>query len=460
MKLSLKNKLIISYALLFLFLVSSLFIAFNYLVDKYFQDYIMEQQHLKNQNIVDTVRAEYQETLTPSPEFFASLGQAALNQGIVLMVSDLEGEKVFCMKYQDDVACENMLESMEETMRRLYPDFPGEYTEEKYPVVIDGKNVALITLGYYGPFYYSSADVHFLSVINRILFFAALGFLLLAIVFSYFFAERISQPLKMVTAQAKLIKSGHYENKINHNSTTKEISDLIDSINALAAGLEAQLASKKRMARDYAHEFRTPLAAIQSNLEGMIDGVFETTPERLESLRTEILRLSRMVAEIDKIVELETIKLHKENFSLSTLVSQSVAAYEKQCLDKAIQITITQKETPIYADKDKIQQVLTNLISNAIKYVGQNGRVKISLKEYRNVVVLVVSDDGIGIAPEDLPHIFDHLYRADLSRSRDTGGSGIGLSVVAAIVEAHGGTIEVQSELKKGSHFTVKLPKI
>jgi signal transduction histidine kinase len=215
------------------------------------------------------------------------------------------------------------------------------------------------------------------------------------------------------------------------------------------------------MAGDYAHEFRTPLTSLQSNLEGMIDGIFEVTPERLESCREEILRLTRMISDIDKIVELESdsLVLHKENFDFTKLLNQVLTNFERQIFDKHIVLSVTASPLAIYADKDKISQVLVNLISNAIKYTGIDGKIYIEISDEKDSVKFSITDNGIGIAPDDLPNIFEHLYRADLSRARYTGGSGIGLSVAKAIITAHGGIITAESELNKGSKFTFVIKK-
>ncbi len=284
--------------------------------------------------------------------------------------------------------------------------------------------------------------------------------LLFSLILSVFFANRISKPLGLLNAKTKEIARGNYEIKIGHHTNIVEADDLIDSVNSLASTLEEQKSVKKQMASDYAHEFRTPLAAIQSNLEGIIDGVFEPTNERIESIRQEILRLSRMVSEIDKIVEIEKSDagLHKEEFDLSVLLQQAVLSFENEAIAKNIAIRLQSEPCIITADRDKISQVVINLLSNALKYTDE-GQVVVTLKSYRDFACLSVIDTGIGISADDLPHIFDHLYRADKSRARDTGGAGIGLAVAKSIIHAHGGNIEVKSKPLKGSEFIITLNK-
>lgn len=288
----------------------------------------------------------------------------------------------------------------------------------------------------------------------------SLVMVMICILMSVFFATRISKPLGIINTKTKEIANGNYADKILHRTNIVEADDLIDSVNALASSLEAQQAVKKQMAQDYAHEFRTPLATIQSNLEGIIDGVFEPTNERVESIRQEILRLSRMVSEIDKIVEIEKSDagLHKEEFDLSVLLQQTILSFENEARAKNIELQLKTEPCRIAADRDKISQVIINLLSNALKYTDE-GQVVVTLKSYRDVACLSVADTGIGISGNDLPNIFEHLYRADKSRARDTGGAGIGLAVAKSIVNAHGGKIEAKSELSKGSEFIITLAK-
>lgn len=280
----------------------------------------------------------------------------------------------------------------------------------------------------------------------------------IAFAMSVLFATRISNPLNLLNTKTKEIANGGYGEKIVYQSNILETDDLIHSVNALASTLETQQAIKKQMARDYAHEFRTPLTAIQSNLEGIIDGIFKPTNERIESIRQEILRLSRMVSEIDKIFEIEKsyTSLQREEFDLYDLLNQTILYFENEAATKNIKIQLHGEPCKIYADKDKISQVIINLLSNAIKYTDK-GQITLTLKGYTDVACFSISDTGIGIAKEDLPFIFEHLYRSDKSRTRNTGGTGIGLAVVKSIINAHGGKIEVSSQPAIGSEFIITL---
>lgn len=461
MKLNLRLRLIISYATLSLLLIFFLLFVINLMLEKQFKSYVKEKQEQKNLDIVETVLAELESRKIPNMDYLNSVGQNALNEGIILQVTDRTGNELFCMSSLDNMRCQNMLLSKESTMRKRYPNFEGQYMEKAYPLSRNGVTYGTVKLGFYGPYYYSETDIKFMRVLNNLFIKAAFVFFVVAVGVGYFVSNKISKPIKAVTAKTQEIERGDYANRIAFSSNTTEIDSLIDSVNALASTLDEQQALKKRMARDYAHEFRTPLAAIQSNLEGIIDGVFVPTNERIESIRQEILRLSRMVSEIDKITELQNdnVSLKKERFSFCELLRQCLATFEAEMKDKSITLTLNAEPCEIHADRDKVSSVILNLISNAVKYTERDGTIDITVKNNKDSILFSITDNGVGIGEADLPHIFEHLYRADLSRTRDTGGSGIGLSVAKAIVTAHGGSIDVKSEVGKGSTFVIALKK-
>ncbi len=461
MNLNLKIKLTISYVLLSLFLVISLLVVSNYFLEQKFQSYVIKTQEQKNKDIVDLViQAFGKNGEIPSIGSLENIGNTALTKGLILMVSDLEGKEIFCMSTLDSQMCENMIDGMRAHMVSIYPNFNGEYIQKYYDITKNNAKVGTVTLGYYGPFYYNEEDIQFLQVLNKLFVIVAIVFLIIAALLGFMIANGITRPIKKVIDKTRQIEKGNYTDRITTVSKINEMNQLIHSINALTETLEKQQISKKRMARDYAHEFRTPLTALQSSLEAMIDGIWEPTEARLESCREEILRLTRMISNMDKLVRIEddSVSLYKTKFNLANVVEQTVMNFTSEMAVKNIAMETDLNTCEIYADKDKIIQVVINLMSNAVKYTDCGGKIKVKVKKNDNDAVLSVSDSGIGISEEDLPNIYEHLYRTDKSRSQNTGGSGIGLSIVKAIVEAHNGTIVTKSELLKGSVFTIKLP--
>jgi signal transduction histidine kinase len=218
-------------------------------------------------------------------------------------------------------------------------------------------------------------------------------------------------------------------------------------VNDLAAALENGERWQKQLTADIAHELRTPLTCLQGNIEAMIDGVWEPAPERLICCREEILRLAKLVEDLNtlSILERENLKLRKSDFDLAKLLSQAVEQFRPLTMEKNIALITELSPAPIHADYDKLMQVFINILSNAVKYTDQ-GSVAVSITNASaGSCEVVIRDTGIGISEEALPHIFERFYRSDKSRNRSSGGAGIGLAIAEAIVSAHGGKITASS---------------
>jgi two-component system, OmpR family, sensor histidine kinase BaeS len=461
MKWSLKVKLIISYGLLALFIISALLFVSNYVMEERFQTYVIENQDRKNKGIVDALTREITDDggIT-NLETVLSIGESALNQGVIVMLNDKNGNEIYCMSTYNMELCDDMLTNMMETMKQRYPDFEGEYQQISYPVIKNGEQVATITLGFYGPFYYQDEEIEFLTVLNRLFVWIGLICLLVAGVIGYLLSIHLVRPINKVINKAKKIEEGNYGDRIQIDSKTKEMNQLLQSINSLAETLEQKQVEKKRLAADYAHEFRTPLTTLQSNLEAMIDHIFEPTTDRLESCREEVLRLSRMISDLDQLVTMETkpYLLEKDVISMNALIKDVLKTYHLESKQKQVEFIAGNQEIQVIADRDKLFQVVSNLFLNAIKYTNENGKIEILVEKTKEKVLVIMKDDGIGIEEVDCSFIFESLYRTDRSRSRDTGGSGIGLSVAKAIVLAHGGDISVKSKVGEGSEFVFWIP--
>jgi signal transduction histidine kinase len=274
-------------------------------------------------------------------------------------------------------------------------------------------------------------------------------------------AKRLSSPISSVIGAAQSISKGLFSKKIAGKSNTREINQLTQTINDLAETMGKQELLRKRLTSDVAHELRTPVATLQSHMEAMIDGIWEPDVERLRSCQEEIVRIGKMVGDLEKLAryESENATLEREYFNLSELVKRQLQNFENEFLIKNITADFKGSEEVIFADRDKISQVVVNLLSNALKYTQSGGRVQVVVKGSEDIAELVVKDNGRGIPEEDLPYIFERFYRADKSRNRMTGGSGIGLTITRTIVEAHGGSIEVHSIIDTGTEFIVTLPK-
>lgn len=462
MKHSLRSKLTLTYAVLALLLVGVISFFINYFFKIQFNDYVIAQQKQYNQNVVDLVDKQYDAaTKSWNTDSVENIGLNALEQGVILKVKDSSGNTVWDATVHDNGMCMQMLSQMADNTLSHNSNAKGGYVQESYPLTSDFKKVGEAVIGYYGPYYYNSNDVSFLNKINTILIVVGVISLVMALLLGALMSKRISRPISKAVRAASEIAKGNFKQRIEEKSSTREISQLTASVNDLADSLEKQQELRKTMAADVSHELRTPLASLQSSLEAMIDGIWEPSSERLESCHEEILRISRLVGDLEKLerAEAENAILSLTEFDLTELARHIAHNFEGDFYKKGVKLSLAGDEAAIRADRDKISQVMINLISNALKYTPKGGHVDLCVKKTDHYVTLSVGDSGNGIPPEDLPNIFERFYRADKSRNRLTGGLGLGLTITKTIVEAHGGSIGVVSDIGKGTVFTVRLPE-
>lgn len=458
---SLRSKLSLTYALLALLLVGSISLLINYFFKIQFNDYVIAQQKQNSQNIVNLVDRQYDSSTGKwNVSAVENIGMEALEQGIILKVKGLSGDTVWDATVHNNGLCVQMLRKMEQYTQSHNPSLKGGYVQNRYDLLENFKKIGEADIGYYGPYYYTSNDVNFLNGINTILMIVGIVSLAVALLLGTIMSGRISRPISKTVRAASEISKGNFRQRINENSKTREISQLTTTVNALAESLEKQQKLRKTMAADVSHELRTPLANLQSSLEAMIDGVWEPSGDRLESCHEEILRLNRLVGDIENLekAEAENAVLNVTEFDVTQLCRHIVHNFEPDFYKKGIALRLLGDAAVLRADRDKISQVINNLLSNALKYTPEGGHVDINVKNGKDAVELTVGDDGIGISPEDLSNIFERFYRTDKSRNRQTGGSGLGLSITKAIVDAHGGSIGAASKSGKGAVFTVRLP--
>lgn len=315
----------------------------------------------------------------------------------------------------------------------------------------------------------------FLSTVNTALWIAGLGAGGVAVLLGVFLARGIVAPLRHLTTAAKRIAGGDLAQRVPI-AGRDEVGELAMAFNQMAENLAKNHEARRNLLTDIAHELRTPLTVVQGNLEAMLDGVVDSSPQRIASLHEEVTLLSRLVSDLRDLSLADAGQLHLQlaATNVTELVEKAIARVQAQADEKQIQLAADVPAEPPQAnlDADRIGQVITNLLTNALRHTPSGGRVvvrverdglavptsKTSMLSREGALHISVLDTGTGISSEDLPYVFDRFYRVDRSRARASGGSGIGLAIVKQLVEAHGGRVWAESVPGKGSAFSFTLP--
>jgi len=462
MKHSLRTKLSLTIALIMLLTVASISFLSNILIEKEFTNYLTIQQEKRTQEITDSLSRQYDlNTKTWDADFVHTIGMYALYDGYIVKVYDLQNQTIWDAETCDMSLCTQVMDDISHRMDTKYPQMNGEFMSKTISIMKDGEVIGTAHISYFGPYFLSADDFQFLYALNTILIGIGLFSLIFSVIVGTILAKRLSSPILNTVTVTKQISDGDYDVRIAEGSNTRELNELIVAVNHLADSLGKQESLRKQLTSDVAHELRTPLTSIGTHIEAMIEGIWEPTNERLQSCHDEILRIGKIIQDLENLakVESDNLKLDKTQINPTELSEKAVGNFGVDINKKMLNVLISGDSSAIYADQNRISQVLINLVSNAVKYTPENGTIKIHISEDKQFVQVSVSDNGIGIPKDELQYVFERFYRADKSRNRMTGGSGIGLAIVKSIVTAHGGMVEAESQLNEGSCFTIILPK-
>lgn len=327
------------------------------------------------------------------------------------------------------------------------------------PIRSGGQTVGILVFGSHEVFVGSLED-EFLRRIDRSLMVAGILSALAAVLAGALLLRQLTTPLQNLTRAAENVAAGHLDQRVEASSRD-EMGELATAFNVMSDALSRNEELRRNLMADIAHELRTPLSVIQGNLEAILDGVYEPTPDNITVTHQQTQLLSNLVNDLRELALAEAgqLTLDLESVDLTVLARLVEGAFRPRASEKGVGFVLDfVPDLPqVLADAQRMQQVLSNLVSNALRYTPSGGEIRLVGKASGSRVILRVEDTGTGIPPDDLPHIFDRFYRGDRSRSRRAGGSGLGLAIVKQLVEAHGGTIEVESEIGRGAAFIITL---
>ena len=281
---------------------------------------------------------------------------------------------------------------------------------------------------------------------------------------TWFLTRRLRHPLEQMTGAARELSRGHYATRVLDVGSGTELDTLAEAFNAMASRLEGTEDTRRRMLSDLAHELRTPIATLDAYHDGLHDGIADVGPESRAVLAEQTHRLARLADDIDEVSSAEegrlTLDLHPH--SVSDLLWAAHDGMRDRYADKGVNLLVDTTGSAglqVSVDRTRIAQVLANLLTNALRHTPPGGIVTLAASRDGDEATLTVSDNGDGITAEQLAHVFERFYRGDTARTRDRSGSGIGLTISKALVDAHGGNLTATSDGPgRGAEFTIYLP--
>lgn len=462
MKRTIKWQLLLSFVSLSFILVGTFsWITLN-LMESHFEDYVRERQESELTAYQTELENFYQKTGTwaDAPPTIQNIGRDALQKGIILKVYDHAGNQVWGPSPSEEEESKNRIQTHLLHMEQIMGDIESGYVQTIVPLGSETDPIGSLEVQSVGPFAYTEHDALFLADMRNNLIFVAIGSLIISLFFALLIAKKLSSPIVRIQNFTTEIAKGHYSHLAIEETGIQEIDSLLDSVDELSGQLQRQQEIRNRLSSDIAHEIRTPLTTLKGNIEAMIDGVWEVSEERLYHCYEEVNRIARLIGQIDRINEIESheSQLQKSSFDLLELTQQVAGTFQALLIEKGIECAINGEAVLISADRDKIHQVVTNLLYNAIKFTPSGGHIDLQVSQISGAASFKITDTGQGIPPNEINQVFERFYMAEPSRNRKLGGQGIGLSIVKGIVNAHHGTISVESTYGKGTTFVVSLP--
>ncbi len=479
-RLSLRVKLVLSYLGVALGAILILAFAVALAVQNYFTMTQLNTLHLRAQYQAQRIEYVYRHLGgklpdSPNPPFIQSLS----NDPVIIAIQFSNNQPPLCstpLSLQSNCDDPTLRQALQQALQ-------GHEVNGTFPVITGNTTLSSLydslPLSYngqvFGALFLSAPQLfpdEFLSQVNQAIWVAGFVAAGIAVLFSLLLARRLTQPLELLTVAAEQMKRGQYTRRVTPPRSQDELGRLALTFNEMADMIEADVNALRRheqyrrdLIANIGHDLTTPLTAIQGFSEALADDIIQDPMQRQETaqrIAREVQRLRRLVADMQQMSSLESgrIRLDLAPLDMQSLVDETLAVVAPECEQAHITLCneIAPFTPPIYADSDRIIQVLLNLLDNARRHTPENGKITIGAMPAEKKLHIWVSDTGTGIDPVDLPHIFERFYRADRSRTGATGGSGLGLSIVKAIIQAHGGTIWAESMPGEGTRITFTLP--
>ncbi|HLR20901.1 MAG TPA: ATP-binding protein [Tissierellaceae bacterium] len=467
----LSKKLILIFTLLVIISIIIISIISNTMINKIFETYLIGEREDKFTEIYQIINEEY---IDDDFEIDGmELQHYALSEDVDIIIEDIDGDIIYDSttymnteyksrrghRHRDQ---DNKRHNHHQNQNRNVKDIPkGKYVEKVYQLSYDDYAIGTLIIGYIDNAYLTEGAMLFKHTLTRSFIISGIATIFIGILVSVLISKRLTTPLVDIRNTANEIQAGNLNTQSIVKTDVKEIQELSHSINYLGGSLAQQEDIRKKYASDLSHELRTPLTTLKTYIEAIMDGVWDASKDNLNILMSEINRLNKLVEDLQDSFNAEeyNIILNKSEFNISKELKDIITTFipvyakEKYSINESIEDNIK-----VSMDKDKFKQIINNLLSNSFNYLEEDGNVFIKLWTSKYNLNLSIEDNGVGIKEKDLRHIFDRFYRVDRSRNKATGGSGLGLSIVKSIVEAHDGDINIESKYGKGTKIIMKFP--
>ncbi|MCD8510394.1 MAG: HAMP domain-containing histidine kinase [Bacillus sp. (in: Bacteria)] len=433
-------------------------VAIYFGVQETFHDYLMNKRESQITQIVTELEKEFNTEGEISGEaIWMMLHHYGFQEQLYFQVVNNNGELVIDSSQMDGGMGHRMMMGRASMGSVNLESAMFEQTE--HHLIVNGEQVGVVKAFF--PSTFLQGDVDFLSQFNKYLLGAVIIMIILSLILSFIFSKRLTRGLKGITNATGALRNHQLDIKVKPDSSVTEIDELARGINELAFSLKEGERLRKQFTSDLAHELRTPLTTLRSQLESIQDGIFEPTTERLDQCHSELMRLVRLVNEMEELHAAENprLRLELEQLNAADMVKSLYDRFFPVFKEHGIQFIVNVKKDAYFtADRDRFIQIMTNLLNNALKFTETGGNVQVMAEQTKDGTYFSIIDSGIGMTEEELNQIFERFYRGEKSRNRKTGGLGIGLSIVKALMDAHHGQIKVTSKRNQGTTVTIFFP--
>ncbi|MGC5325526.1 ATP-binding protein [Brevibacillus sp. SYSU BS000544] len=444
-------------------------------MDYHFGMYVTDMDEMYAEQLIKQLQAEYQQEQGWGPQADRLLKEVASVLGLKLSLLDKNYELIVTTEPEGkanqpklpNTSTEEHAGAADHAGQAGHAGHSGnvdqQQSERIFPIHMNGQLAGILLIEHTDRLAANAMEEHFQMAHTSALVWTMILLTTFVCVVSILLARRLVKPVIEMSKSAKLAATGDYSVQVTELKSEDELAELVTSFNQLVIALKSQEELRKRLTSDISHELRTPLNTLLAQVEGMIDGIWESNAVNLESMRLEVLRLSGLVQDLDLVLKaeageqqliIESVRVHH---LLEEVVHSMSASFQRQNVSLDFECN---RDWHMEGDRTRLSQILMNLLANALKHTPEGGAVKITVMQVWDRLQIEVRDSGVGISPDDIPFVFERFYRGDRSRQRGTGGSGLGLTIVKRLVEAHHGTIHISSKQGQGTTVTMEFPQL